>query len=271
MTRTPYNCGVKSLKNRFNILLNILFLSKRLLLDRHKSKKYILARTACLGTEVINILKKDLKVFNMQKNRIDLLNHQIAGEQINIKFKHIKSIKNIQIGVIVLHQMDNQWPNRSSPEMLIMDTFSELTDQRFHHVKSNKTFYANYSDVKPQCIASAEIACYGLIAEGQIYAEYFKFFEKFNTLWPNTPIFFISFPTKFDSRLEFKLRAKIIEAAITKCTDDFSNLRLIKINESKIENSPENESFIYHYSERVSGYLAGKISSDPSCQIIGID
>jgi hypothetical protein len=68
--------------------------------------------------------------------------------------------------------------------------------------------------------------------------------------------------------LGFKLRAEVIEAAITKCTDVFSNLRLIKINESEIENSPEDESFIYHYSERVSRYLADKISSDLRRQII---
>jgi hypothetical protein len=261
-TFMQYNFSMKEIRARFKFYVQTLLLYKRIIFPKLASKQYILTRTACLGTDVVKTLNLDYKIFNMQKNRIDLLVEQIHEPQkLKLKFEHLKTITDDSIRMILLHQLDNRWSKRSAPTMLIMDSFSELTDQKFIFCKSNQAFWANYNDVDRESITRKEVSTEGLLAEKQIYEKYKNFFLNLIRIWPETPIFFISFPTKFDSRLSFKNRAKVIERAITKCQAELGNVTLIKIEESSIEEKPKDEKFIYHYSENVSKYLANEIQN----------
>ena len=258
-----YDFSMKQIRARFKFYIQTLLLFKRIIFPTLASNRYLLTRTACLGTDVVKTLNLDYKIFNMQKNRIDLLVDQIHEPQkLKLKFEHLKAITDVSIRMILLHQLDNKWSKRTAPTMLIMDSFSELTDQKFIFCKSDQVFYANYNDVDRERITRKEVSTEGLLSEKLIYEKYRNFFINFIKIWPQTPIFFISFPTKFDTRLSFKNRAKVIEKAITKCQAELSNITLIKIDESSIEEKPEDENFIYHYSENVSKYLANEIQNN---------
>jgi hypothetical protein len=251
------------LADKVSLLRQLVYFYKKLIFKSRN--EYILSRTACLGTDILQILKPNYSIYNMQKNRIDLLNSQLTLKQsskLKLNFKYLNAIKEFSIKSMVLHQSNNRWMHGKKPQFFIMDTFSELTDQKFIY-KNKKEFFCNYNDVSRELLNIGVIESIGLLEKELILSEYFSFFENINLVFPNIPIFLIIFPSKFETRPELIERAGNISDAIEICATNFLNLHVISIPDREIEDKPVDSKYIYHYSEKVKRNLANKILVNP--------
>jgi hypothetical protein len=254
------------LVNKVYYVRQFAYLYKKLIFTSRN--EYILSRTACLGTDILQILKPNYSIYNMQKNRIDLLNSQLTLKLTSISklnFKHLHAIKEYSIKSMVLQQSNNKWMNGKKPQFIIMDSFSELTDQKFIY-KNKNIFFCNYNDVSRDLMNIGTVKCIGLLDKNLILNEYFNFFQNIDRIFPNIPIFFIIFPSKFETRQELIERASSISDAIEMCATKFPNLHVISVLETEIEDRPEDTNYIYHYSEKVKESLANKIFTNPYYQ-----
>jgi hypothetical protein len=254
---------MEKLANNVSLLRQFAYIYKKLIFKSRS--EYILSRTACLGTDILQILKPNYSIYNMQKNRIDLLNSQLTLKQpskLKLNFKYLHPIKEFSIKSMVLQQSNNRWMLGKKPRFIIMDTFSELTDQKFIYKNKNE-FFCNYNDVSRELLNIGVIKSEGLLDKESIPSEYFSFFKNINLIFPNIPIFVIIFPSKFETRPELLERAGKISEAIEVCATKFLNLHVISIPDGEIEDKPVDSKYIYHYSEKVKRNLANKILTNP--------
>lgn len=216
-------------------------------------KKFILARTACLGNNVkSSTLNKKLLTINFQKSRADHITNFVEfGNSLNNLFKMIP--RNDLWRLIYMQSIDF-FGFKASPEFIILDSYSELTDQRFSKpgTSDDKCFYANYTDVDKSSALEAGYICDGLLKlnEPDCYKLYSDLFNNISSSYgKEVPIIFINFSTALDPREKFKNRSDIIERVIKKITDENRfNLSFIKINDDNVFQSSDDE-FYYHYSE----------------------
>ena len=159
------------------LFLNLIKFKKR------TNKKWVFARVACLGNDIINLLDIDYEIYNIQKGRIDFLLNSILKRKsdINPNFRILQFIKRDDIKHLVLNQYYLNFKGKNQPEFLIMDSYSELTDQKFISPSNNRNyFFANYSDID----SDNYMKCDGLIATDEsLEILYQKFFQEFRKLY----------------------------------------------------------------------------------------
>lgn len=213
---------------------------------------YILSRTACLGNEIqISAFKDHIIKFNFQKSRVD---HLVANTESRIPLiSAFKQIMRKDLWPFIYFQSQSFFGFHKKPECIVLDSYSELTDQKFTTLNKNNFFFANYTDVSLN-ISNNKFHCEGLIDLEQIYGFYCKLFECLTSKYgKETPIFFIHFQTALDPRDKFKTRSKyilkVIEQIVAK--EDF-NLYSISIKNRDVSKA-NNDNFYYHYSEETYG------------------
>jgi len=211
----------------------------------------ILGRVACLGNEIITQLNLEKGLINHQKSRVDFLLDLANDSKIKPNDKEIIPLleKNYISGTI--YQQQFNFFSRSKPDIIIMDSFSELTDQLFENKLDRTKFLANYSDIRHDEQFNSRYITKGLLNLEQLYDIYHNFFEKIKKNYPATHILFIHFPTTLDKREKFQERGKAILHAIEKLSLEFKNLHSISIEDEfvypTIKNSDELKDFPYHY------------------------
>lgn len=227
----------------------------------------ILARVACLGLFTFNYLTIDKsKINNHQKNRIDysLITHSCRQKRIDLddikkyipsenldRYKYIYSLLEQELKDIFANANKNQL-------VLIMDSFSELTDKLFVNTKNGSCFLSHWRDIEHIQDFEDKYYCEGLLPIEHLRKYYIDFFSLFNRIYGNIPIIFINFPTALDSRNEYKIRGEIIEKIINDLSKTkFSNIYPIKAD--IVEPNPEDSS-VYHFSNNTYKLLAKKIS-----------
>jgi hypothetical protein len=136
---------------RFQVqFLKVLFLRSNFYLSIYSRKPWVMRRTACLGNDVFDILESlPKRSLNIQKGRIDLLTKSFH-ERLGIMrlYASRKLIERSDIRSLVIRQSISQLKKLNPPQLLIIDSYSELTDQEF--LMPNKAkFYCNYSDLFP--------------------------------------------------------------------------------------------------------------------------
>ena len=136
---------------RFQVqFLKVLFLRSNFYLSIYSRKPWVMRRTACLGNDVFDILESlPKRSLNIQKGRIDLLTKSFH-ERLGIMrlYPSRKLIERSDIRSLVIRQSISQLKKLNPPQLLIIDSYSELTDQEF--LLPNKAkFYCNYSDLFP--------------------------------------------------------------------------------------------------------------------------
>lgn len=136
---------------RFQVqFLKVLFLRSNFYLSIYSRKPWVMRRTACLGNDVFDILESlPKRSLNIQKGRIDLLTKSFH-ERLGIMrlYASRKLIERSDIRSLVIRQSISQLKKLNPPQLLIIDSYSELTDQEF--LLPNKAkFYCNYSDLFP--------------------------------------------------------------------------------------------------------------------------
>ena len=107
----------------------------------------ILGRTACLGNEIIKRMGWNKNYINHQKSRVDYLIKLNINKKISPNPKEIlKFLKHKFIIGTIEHQRYDFF-RYVKPDIIVIDSFSELTDQLFLNQKDNSVFCANCIDI----------------------------------------------------------------------------------------------------------------------------
>jgi hypothetical protein len=130
-----------------------------------------------------------------------------------------------------------------------MDTFAELTDQRFRHRTERWGFSCHYSDLHHSPEFQAEFDCEGLLPVEQMAATYGTFTQWFTSRYPGVPLYVVDFSAALDDRLNFRQRAAAIRSALLSLSRQHSALRVLSLPEDQIEKA-EGDDFAYHFSPR---------------------
>lgn len=250
---------------KFRVRFSFAFFLIQLVFRR---KNWIFSRTACLGNDAYYQLmeegKGDTIRFNLQKNRID--SFAISFKTRRVGFTGFRILERRDIVEIIWIQNLKFWRRLPAPRYVLMDSYSELTDQLFNF--GNRNFFANYMDVKNLYLQEEKIISRGLLDMKLLSEQYNLFFDEISTLWNNGRkkfnIYFIHFPQKFESREVFKLRAQEICRIIDDLTVNYPNLISIKIPENfvrqQINKAGMLDNFPYHFDENAAKYVALEIN-----------
>jgi hypothetical protein len=220
----------------------------------HSKKEYILSRTACLGNDSMKIAFKEYKIINNQKSRIDYISSILCNEnKIKFSFKINNLLNRSDIYELYIQQVFNKWSLKRSPNCIVFDSYSELTDQKFVSKSNFKiNFFTNYTDLNKSF--QKEFVCEGLLNVEELFNHYLEVFNILSYKYPNVPIIFIHFPKKLETRNKFIKRHDDIKNAIISIKQKIKNFHIIDIPES-IVNFNEKDSFPYHFSDETYNYV----------------
>lgn len=211
----------------------------------------ILGRTACLGNEIIKQMGWEKNYINHQKSRVDYLLDLNRDKSI---FPRADEILNYLKHKFIIGTIEHQrydFFRYPKPDIIVMDSFSELTDQLFLNEIDNTRFLANYGDVNHKKI-TRNFKCLGLLEEDKLFQIYDNFFEKIQNTYPNAMVYFIHFSTALDNRKKFKNRGVMIQKAIKQLSNKYKFICSIDIEDKKVTkamtNNEEYNNLPYHYS-----------------------
>lgn len=211
----------------------------------------VLGRTACLGNEIIKQMGWEKNYINHQKSRVDYLielnkNNKIAPES--------KKILNYLINKYIIGTIESQrydFFRYPKPDIIVMDSYSELTDQLFINKTDNSRFLANYSDVD-HALLPDNFNCLGLLENNKLFQVYDEFFKKVEQVYPNRPLYFIHFSTALDKREKFKHRGGMIQKIINELSKKYKFIHSIEVDDKLVNkansDNEEYNSLPYHYS-----------------------
>lgn len=216
----------------------------------HKRIK-ILGRVACLGSDLYSLRfrrKYGYRLINQQKVRVDYWMEQLlnkAGPRPEIVRKYLARP---DVYPLIENQATLPWIAEAEFEFLLMDSFSELTDQRFTHKTEGWSFCCHYSDLNHTSDFDQKFECQGLLHRDQIDVAYTNFFGWFETAHPGKEVVFVHFPTTLDERALYKERGKEILSVITRLQANKPYIKLLSIEDQFVDWN-ENDRFPYHFSK----------------------
>ncbi|WP_052570841.1 WavE lipopolysaccharide synthesis family protein [Endomicrobium proavitum] len=226
----------------------------------YKEKPSILQRTACLG--IFTLQKLNTSVFNcisFQKNRIDYCLEVKNNPEFRVDIDSLEKYakKEWTLSLLFRTQQKDIFGVKNA-NILLMDSFSELTDKLFINKKTGKRFCAHFSDINTDTDFNELYNCLGMLSLEEMEKAYDSFFSQIVKSYGNIPIIYLHFPTDFETREEFILRARKIKETIAKLSEKYSNI--LSINVDFLERAPEDD-FPYHFSEKTYNYIARKLAS----------
>jgi len=213
----------------------------------------VLGRVACLGQWVL-AMKKNVNVLaNQPKLRVDLLldyaNNPAKKPQINT-IHNLIDRKDI-IGILE-HQQNMPWFSiNEKPDVIVMDSYSELTDQKFTH-KNGWSFSAHYTDIAKH----PDLTCEGLLDVNNMFKTYQSFFQHVKNKY-NVPVVFIHFPTTFDERELYIKQGQAIKDSFSVLEKMYDIINIhADIGQIK-KRHPHDE--VYHFHDDMVKHLVDKI------------
>lgn len=217
-----------------------------------KRRVIVLGRVACLGNAVFDMLPNKRKLLiNQQKMRVDQWVNILKGAPLCNPQIIKKHLLRRDVFPLIKQQKDLPWL-RFPPECvdyLIMDSFSELTDQMFKNKKDSWTFCSHYSDMHNSTEFADGFDAVGLLSIDKMESYYREFFEWFFDRFPKAFIIFIHFPASLDQRELFTLRANEILLIINKYAGEHKGkIHSINIAGEHVKPHDDNE-FPYHFSD----------------------
>lgn len=215
-------------------------------------KQYVLRRTACLGSTVAKKVGLDSHI-NHQKSRIDYLMDIHTNKDLSAKPEAVKQyLKNKAIFSCIKDQQYDFFMY-SIPKMIVMDSFSELTDQLFVHKAEGWKFLANYSDINHTAEFLENFRCEDLLPLESLYDAYDAFFAELFGMY-KTKVIFIHFPTTLDERKKFIIRGNEIKRVIDDLAKKYSLLFPFSLSDTEIfhavDKDGKKDCFPYHFGEK---------------------
>lgn len=226
-------------------------------------RKTILTRIACLGQFTLRNCFINARMVNHQKNRVDYavkINQDpsckiLLDEVENFIPAEIQSRKMYIYSLLQQERLDIF--SHQNVQMLIMDSFAELTDKLFVSRSNKSEFLAHWKDIDHSKEFEERYDFVGLLPLEEIQKSYKIFFQKFCDTYGQIPILFLHFPTDLDSRTEYKIRSEKIKEAILSCSKKWPNI--IPITTRFPAEANPNDEAVYHFSERFYEKLAQQI------------
>jgi len=200
-----------------------------------------------LGQDIIKLKFENLHVINQQKVRVDLFLDWIDGAERPKPDVVWSFLLRKDVFPFIEQQAGLPWLRiKKSNNLILMDSFSELTDQKFISKKEGWAFCCNYNDIDHSPLFEDEFDCQGLLNLSEIEHCYKVFFDYINKEYPSKKILFLHFPTKLDQRQLFKDRGVAIKNALEKLS--LANKSIINVHVPDEKVSPyEEDDFPYHF------------------------
>lgn len=243
----------------FRINKGLLFRSYGIRLAK---KRIVFGRLACLGRDVVKYAFQEysnIQVVNQQKSRIDQETKIIEGAA-RPKSALIKQVlKRGYVYPLIQEQEMQPWIGKTS-DLMIMDTFSELTDQLFYHKRFGWGFCSHYSDLNASHPDFSNFVCGGLLDETKVFGFYTGFFQKIKEKLGVKKIIIIEFPTKFEVREKYIRRGVSLSAALRSISSGDPSLRFIEIPSQYVLRSVD-DNMPYHFSSRAAEYAGSIVKS----------
>lgn len=223
---------------------------------------WVFSRTACLGNDAYRGSQSgEIKRWNIQKGRMDILVRQLKGisrettPPPRVLFSQEENWK------ISCQVSSNYWNHFQPPKFILIDSFSELTDQMF--VYKGIEFLSHYNDLNWMQQESKDIESLGLLPLDKIHDHYLEFVQATQSRWGDIPCYFINFPSKFDQREELKIRAELISDAIGNIEKKHRRVKVITIPNDEVQlNDAELAKeipFPYHFAQSTLNFVSEQI------------
>ena len=221
---------------------------------KNPRSRWILTRTACLGNDVTKLAFPGTPRINWQKGRIDGLALLLRGQYLSpekVPFRVKFLISQIDIWWLVSQQNKRLRKRTNPPSLIVLDSYSDLTDQLFSVSGTKSSFFANYSDVLPSAIEDETVVCHGLLPLGGIKSRYENFFDSVLEIWGPVRIALLTYPTTLEHRPKFIERALAIRQAFSELSDSRHNVHLVEVSDDFALPKPDEVKsgliFPYHY------------------------
>ena len=223
-------------------------------------ESWVLRRTACLGNDVYKKLDFNCKSsLNIQKGRIDLFVRQFAKYGDLLKaHQTMRLINRNDIKTLVLNQSMRYLSYPVAPRFILLDSYSELTDQEFV-TKDSFKFYSNYSDISPEGLKA--LTSNGLFELNSLKSHYQELNSLIQKEWGGVTIIFLNFPEYLESRELFVNRARVIKDCAIAMSVEHENFHTVVMEEKEfwqLYKKSEDE-FPYHYNDEIKQSFADKI------------
>lgn len=216
-----------------------------------RKRQKVLGRVACLGSDLYALRyqrKHGFRLVNQQKVRVDLWIEWLSSG-VKPKPELVKiHMSRPDVYLLIENQAVLPWLAEREFEFFLMDSFSELTDQKFTHRKEGWSFCCHYSDLKHSDDFDADFEGHGLLPIGEIEAAYIRFFEWFEKIHAGKEVFFVHFPTTLDERALYKVRGAEILRVMTKLQSNKPFIHNVSVDDNLVGWN-ENDRFPYHFSK----------------------
>lgn len=217
-----------------------------------------------MGTDVLKIIFAKFQQINQQKVRVDQYVKLINGAPKVNADEIRKHLNRTDIFPLIQQQQYLPWlKNNKNYKYIIMDSFSELTDQEFVHIKDGWSFYCHYNDLIHSEDFKNEFLCNGLLGIEKIEFYYDLYFDNIFKKFPNKKVIFIHFPTCLDKRQLYKDRGEVIKIAIEKLKGKYPNIISISIPDQFVLQH-ENDDFPYHYGKETYMHFVNELNKQIS-------
>jgi hypothetical protein len=240
-------------------------------LDSLLATSWAFSRTACLGNDTFALIPSTVRRLNVQKLRSDRLVEFLRGSKSPCDHDVTEAgavrefLERDDVYQFVEGQYDFRWLTRKQPPRYIMiDTYSDLTDQLFMHRRNGFSFFCNYSDLRHTPEFEQQYECGGLLDIEALAPLYSELAHLLAARWPNAPIAFLSYPTERESREKFIARANALDLAISDCCSQVPSATLISLDPqltASICEEPMLDTFPYHYPPALYQHVAQVVNN----------
>ncbi len=223
-------------------------------------RQIVWGRVACVGRDVFYFVfdEANFKLVNIQKWRLDSFADWLGGNNLP-DYKTIKSfIIRQDILPFIKQEGGASWNRYPDFNFLIMDSYSELTDQKFINNKFGWYFFSHYGDINHGSDFANIFESQGLLDIDKIAKTYADFFSWFFARYPDKKVFFLHYSAKLDMRDKFKERVKIIEQVMLSLALKYENIKNIMLDDEQVDYY-EGDDFPYHYSAATEKAYAAKL------------
>jgi hypothetical protein len=237
-----------------------------MLLNRFTRLKGV-GRYACLGTAVLEVLGRRYKMHNIQKGRVDYLLQVMESEsglcRPNAAIRHLAR----DFIVPTVEQQACLCPD-FTPELVLVDSFSDLTDQLFQHRREHWQFCCNYLDLEHSDEFADTFDSLGLLDLDGLQNSYESMLRTIEARWPGIPVIYIHFPDVLEEREKFVERAREIRRVVELCAGLNPNLYSFSVPAEIVKRpevlEPGMENFPYHYNQATYQAFADLILGHPA-------
>jgi len=229
-------------------------------INYYRNGRWILSRSACLGNDSLELILPINRLLipriNLQKNRVDHLNFQLNGG----KTLGARDGEILEKGIfkIVKKQREIGLFKYAKPLFVFIDTYSELTDQKFM-TSDGRIFFANYTDVNQEMINTTQISCKGRIPHGEIFDNYMNLCNKLRIRWPDVKIIFLTYPKFYESRSVYLDQSLAIEKALDVLATSLHDIKIINVPLVIVEKEMNKDNFPYHFGNLAKEFIANEI------------